>query len=419
MTIVKALTVLQGLQCSWGPTTCTEEPAPVTDLTIRRNVGEGLRFLSSRPHSTNDDLQIAVTNYSPPGMDALKVLEGWYNSDKGVWDTTGWWNSANCLQVIADYCSVDRRLVDDHIGMFNNTLIQAPRVNLGEIKIRQQGRVQTVKARDVPPPNGFLNGFYDDEGWWALAWIRVFDVTYDPRYLQTSAFIYEDMKAGGSPCGGIWWDKSHSSQVAIANELFLSVAASLANRADALNDTSRNKAYYHDTALKQWDWFLQSGLVNGDGLVNDGLDNDTCTNNHETVFTYNQGVVLGALVELYRAAPNPSYINFALSIAHSAIDHLSDENGILTEPCDRTGYCDVTGAQFKGVFIRNLPPLYYASADAKIKEFVQRNAASILANDTNDKGQMGAHWAGPIDDEPNASTHSSAMDALVAAVAIE
>lgn len=85
--------------------------------------------------------------------------------------------------------------------------------------------------------------------------------------------IFEDMKAGASTCGGIYWDKKKSYTNAIANELYLAVAASLANRMP-----SADKAYYLDIANKQWEWFKNSGMINGDNLINDGL-NDNCQNN--------------------------------------------------------------------------------------------------------------------------------------------
>ena len=52
----------------------------------------------------------------------------------------------------------------------------------------------------------FINGFYDDELWWAIAWIEVFDVTGDQKYLDIAAEIFEDAKNvwGDTPCGGLW-----------------------------------------------------------------------------------------------------------------------------------------------------------------------------------------------------------------------
>ena len=72
------------------------------------------------------------------------------------------------------------------------------------------------------------------------------------------------------------WDKSHTYVNAIANELFLDVAAHLANRAS-------NKAYYLATAQSQWIWFKNSGMINAQNNINDGLDSTTCKNNGGTV----------------------------------------------------------------------------------------------------------------------------------------
>ena len=82
-------------------------------------------------------------------------------------------------------------------------------------------------------------GFYDDEGWWALAWLKAYDLTGNDKYLQMAATIFDDMTNGwdGTCIGGIYWAKNHADQKgntpyknAIANELFLAVGAGLYRR---------------------------------------------------------------------------------------------------------------------------------------------------------------------------------------------
>ncbi len=52
-------------------------------------------------------------------------------------------------------------------------------------------------------------------------------------------------------------------------------------------------------------------MINAQSLVNDGLNSsnpNACTNNGRTTWTYNQGVILGGLVELYNADKDPTLL---------------------------------------------------------------------------------------------------------------
>ena len=139
--------------------------------------------------------------------------------------------------------------------------------------------------------------------------------------------IFIDMSGGwDSTCGGgIWWSKDKTYKNAIANELFLSVAAHLANR---VAPTERGS--YLAWANREWTWFQQCGMINSQNLINDGLDLSTCKNNGQNTWTYNQGVILGGLVELDRAQRSPQLLSTAHTIADAAITHLSDSNGVIT-----------------------------------------------------------------------------------------
>lgn len=304
---------------------------------------------------------------------ATKGLQNWYNATSGLWNTTGWWNSANCITALAELTAIDASVDNITEDVFSNTFNHAQQYNLQELKYNATHKCTWPDCPGTTPvlqPKGFLNDYYDDEGWWALAWLKVYDLTKQQRYLQAASDIFDDVVSKGSnaTCGGIWWDRARTYESAIANELFLSVAAHLANR-------KPNKPYYVDWALRQWQWFQDSGLINADNNINDGLDSATCKNNNGQVYTYNQGVILGALVELNIAALNDSYISIAHSIASSAIKKLSDASGILHEPGEPKLGND--GDQFKGIFMRNLRALQQATRDRAFKAFIEKNARSI------------------------------------------
>lgn len=135
------------------------------------------------------------------------------------------------------------------------------------------------------------------------------------------------------------------------------------------------------------------------------------------VYSYNQGVILGALVEMHALTGNSSYLDIASKIAYGAIDQLAKPHaGILTD----IGYPrgpDITGAQFKGVFARNLMYLQKARGEDAFVSFLQHNADSIWRTNRQDNGQLGAFWQGPLQNI-TAASHSSALDCLLAAAAV-
>ncbi|GAQ38481.1 hypothetical protein ABZX51_011004 [Aspergillus tubingensis] len=353
----------------------------------------------------------STTPYLDNAKSAVNTLQEWYNQTTGLWDTTGWWNSAICLTVLGDLTALDSSMLNSSSATFNNTLIQAPKSTLSHSVRKPTSQYKRQSPlNDTESGTEFLNDYYDDEGWWALAWIQAYDLTQDRRYLDTAVNIFSDMAAGwDTTCGGIWWDKSHTGNNAIENELFLSVAAHLGRR------NTDNASYYLDWALKEWDWFENSGLINSQNTINDGLDLTSCQNNNGTVWSYNQGVILGGLVELSQLVSNTSYIATAQRIADAAIQTLSDANGVLKESCDPN--CTGDAPQFKGILMRNLQMLYQASPEDGVKQFLQQNANSIWQNDRGDGNQLGPVWSGPFT-AADASTQSSACEALVAAAAI-
>ena len=327
-----------------------------------------------------------IQRICPSGAAAgMAALQSFYNHSTGLWDTTDWWNSANVLVTTINY------------SMLTNTNIYHSHI---------------FNTFEKHKKSKFLNHwFYDDEGWWALTWIKAYDLTGKTRYLDMAKTIFKDMERGwDSTCGGgIWWSKKRKYKNAITNELFLSVAIQLHLR--TFND--QGPGSYLKWAQREWRWFKHSGLINRSYLINDGL-NSACQNNGQIIWSYNQGVILGGLVDLYKSTHDNSLLIQAQSLANSAIRGLAP-NGILREPCEPSN-CGADSWQFKGIFMRNLFYLYQATHRQKYREFITKNANSIWLH-RNHANQFGLSWQGPFD-SADAIRQSSAMDAINAALAL-
>jgi rhamnogalacturonyl hydrolase YesR len=140
------------------------------------------------------------------------------------------------------------------------------------------------------------------------------------------------------------------------------------------------------------------------------LPEHLCLRNRDITWTYNQGVILGGLVELYRATGDEALLTQATAIADAAITLLIDENGILHEPCELSFNCGNDGPQFKGIFMRHLRTLYDETGEARYWEFIQHNADSIWERARNEENQLGLRWGARFD------RADAALDALLVAI---
>ncbi len=328
---------------------------------------------------------VGCSAQAPSEVPAVDALVSLYDQSSGVWPTTGWWNSANALTALTDY------MIDSGDHRYSWVLANT-----------------YTKKRNAEQGN-FINAYVDDTGWWALAWIRAYDLTGNQLYLATARQGVDFMWSNHDDVcgGGLWWTTNHQYKNAIANELFVKASTELATR---LGKTGQP---YLDHAIAVWQWFEQSGLINADRLVSDGLDRRSCTSTG-TVWTYNQGVLLGALVDLADATGDQSYLDRARALADASTkSHELNIDGVLTEPCEQNG-CDINGPSFKGIYVRNLGELNKALKDHPYTHYLVGQANIAHKHDRNSTNEYGLHWAGPVQDV-SAASQQSAVDLLLAA----
>ncbi len=354
---------------------------------------------------------------------AAASLQRMYNPSTGLFcrkpNANCWWDSANELTALVDYSRQ-----------------AGSRTYLGDL-------ARTYVRAEYAGPTGRLRGpftdnWFDDDGWWALAWLDAYEwQPRETRYLTVAenlfGYIFKHGWSTRTCGGGVWQNSVRDGKNAIANGLYLELAA-------RLYLITRHSAYL-TKAQNEWRWFMSSGMIDvipgsadrtdplhGGELVYDRVSR-ACVVRGGGFWTYNQGVFVGGLDDMYRATGNRTYLSQAEAIAHCVTSLACggntkyanppvDVGGILTEPC-KTPDCGGTRnrpsmLQYKGVFMRNLYCLNQTVRSSAYQTFIADNARSIFAHDQNSMHQFGFSWASRWDARNGATeaTEGSALSGL-------
>jgi hypothetical protein len=258
-----------------------------------RSLAVGTVLISNASAQSQND---TINDPTQRAESALTNLGRWYDPSTGLWNTTGWWNGANIVTTIGNNAKADPGNADVQSlarKVFATAFCHAPAKNpqpgiensitasSASSKVASLGTgyrksldpstnephttypsrwldhstdfISSAKLSSETPdktcnsdPKQWLDGFYDDDLWWALAWINAYDVTKEASYLTLAEGIFKAVATTwGTTCsnGGIYWSWEKTYVNAIANELFMSTAAHLANRAS-------KPAYYLDWAQR-------------------------------------------------------------------------------------------------------------------------------------------------------------------------
>lgn len=240
---------------------------------------------------------------------------------------------------------------------------------------------------------GWLNNWYDDENWMALALIRAYDITADPRYLSRARLLYADIQAGwdttccGPSRGGIWWDKGHT-QKATASNLGPVITGV------RLHDRTGESAYL-EFALQAYEFWWTQMVNHTTSQVIDHMSPDGSKVSWK--FTYNEGLLLGAAAELYGATGESRYLSNASQVALFLLREETDPSSFGDVLSDG-GNGDCVGAchAFKGVAFRYLALLHDVLARAAYLDLLTSSADALwsLAR-TEAETLFAVSWTGP------------------------
>jgi predicted alpha-1,6-mannanase (GH76 family) len=272
------------------------------------------------------------------------------------------------------------------------------------------GLVQTFY--DAQNAIGWSRDYFDDENWMALALIRAYDLTGSATYLSEAESLYADIMAGGwdttccgSSPGGIWWDRAHTEKATASNAGPVITGARLAERTD-------NPAYLPFAQKVYAYWAAQ--MV--DPTTHQVFDH--ITSSGEIVkwkFTYNEGLFVGAVVELAKATGKPSTLAAATPVAGFMRTNETTTGSLGLALYDGTSSgCTGDCAEFKGIGFRYLTSLFEADAsETSTRALLGSSAASVwqLARDPA-LDLFATDWTGPSQTKPTLEADSSATMAL-------
>lgn len=278
---------------------------------------------------------------------------------------------------------------------------------------RYKGLIETMYAGKNTSAEGWLVGFFDDENWMALALMRAFDLTGQAAYLAKAEEIYNDIatNAPDTTCcgpnpGGIWWDKAHTSKATASNLGAVIVAARLAQR------TGKDHLLFAKQVYDYW----MTHMV--DPKTNQVLDH---INNGDSAptpwkFTYNEGLAIGASLELYRSTKDTSYLNNAHKFAAFMVkeETADGEFGrVLSDGADsETIECN-DGMMFKGIGFRYLAQLQATSPKPEYQAVLDASAMGALKTARTSDTFFSFDWAKkPTQANPCMMAQNSGLMAL-------
>jgi predicted alpha-1,6-mannanase (GH76 family) len=247
---------------------------------------------------------------------------------------------------------------------------------------------------ELQAKRGWLDDYYDDENWIALALLHTYSVTGDTLYLDQAKTVFADIMKGwdvtccGAHPGGIWWHKPNDSKVTAINA---GAVISAARLYQYTNDTT-----YLDFAKKTYAYWSTYMVDSSSGHVYDGISTAGVINTTWS-FTYNEGLFIGAIVALHDVTGDMSQLPLAHKVAGYMMSKEIENVALGTILSD--GKCGGDGEMFKGIGARYLEQLYAIDpTHIEYRDLLDRSAiaAWTLARDPA-SGDISCDWQGPFD----------------------
>ena len=221
---------------------------------------------------------------------------------------------------------------------------------------------------------------------------------------------------GEALCGGgmRWTPHLLVYKNAITNQLWIAASAKMyldypgdGIQSPYSNSREARNLTHLESALKGYEWLMNVNMTNTAGLFVDGWhisrtpkNNTKCDEREESVYTYNQGVLLTGQRGLWEATGSPDVLRDGHQLIQNVIlatgwdprsgapvDEIEPGKlppwrgigrvGILEERCDATGKCSQNGQTFKGIYFHHLN--YFCKPIVKTEQDVDEDAFDVVA----------------------------------------
>ncbi|WP_255987279.1 RICIN domain-containing protein [Chitinolyticbacter albus] len=248
---------------------------------------------------------------------------------------------------------------------------------------RLKALLQGIRSKNG---NTYRNTYYDDMEWLGLASLRAHELTGDNEYLQVAEELWGYIK-GGYSSGLFSWnsDCAPACKNTIASTPAIILGARLYGLRGGAADLALIQEAYGNVRRLQVD--------PASGAVWDSVSLVTGEAN-KARYSYNQGMYIGAGLELYKLTGNRAYLDDALKTANWALTGFT-QNGMLFAGESGSG----DGGLFKGILVRYLALLAREGALAAADRSRINDAIRYNAHILHSKGLLrpnmlaGANWS--------------------------
>lgn len=232
-------------------------------------------------------------------------------------------------------------------------------------------------ASPLAPGKGGL-AFYDDNGWVALALLRLFNATGNPFYRARAEALFTFMASGWSRNGGEYFNILRQNRTQTATGTFLELALRLYR----LTHDAQYLTWAH--TITAWDRHALKGPT---GLYWDSLAANGVAKG--PALAYDTGVVLDADVLHYQATGNPLFLDRARILAGQAMQAFTDPlTGRLVDPAG------LSSLAFNAVLIHGLALLNAVSPRPAYRRIIAFEIDTLVRQDRSPNGLYGSDASG-------------------------